>query len=284
MTVTGIPYAVYVTITVIELYLIRYGFFYPFYCSGLAPSGRHGSALGRNEDSRDSLAQEREKLSASPGPSSTGEKLARLVIVDFDESQHFSRVKGNFETREMQLRFIFRTVDRARWPHIMGRDFIFNPAEYFGVFVQQHSLFTRDRIASFASARLWDGVSHLPFIASPTLFSSFMCGQLDASGVGTVQLRRSTTTGLLSVGVPRGTRQARLSAEEPTVDLMHAPVGQLRSRLQPPAGRDGGTRAAAPVPPVGLPPTHDLQHYLRGLSHYSDNSGIWDGYCERPRR
>ena len=147
--------------------------------------------------------------------------------------------------------------------------------------MQQHSLFTRDRIAGFASAGLWDGVSHLPFIVSPTLFSSFMCGwDVPAATF----CGRSTNAGLLSGGVPRGTRRARSSAEEPTVVLMHAPVGHLRSRLRPPAGRDGGTRAAAPVPPVGLPPTHDLQHYLRGLSHYPDNSGIWDGYCERPRR
>ena len=70
------------------------------------------------------------------------------------------------------------------------------------IFVQQHSLTTGDRIAGFTSAGLWDRVSHLPFILSPTLFSAFMCGQLDASGTGTVQLRLFADAALLPVCTP----------------------------------------------------------------------------------
>ena len=128
--------------------------------------------------------------------------VARYTLVDLDNGEHWSRVKGDFEKRELELGFIFRTVDKSRWLYIMGRDFIFNPAEYLRAFIQQHSLVASNRMGGFSTAGLWDRVSHLPFILSTTLFSAFLRGQLDKSGTGTVQLCHFTDTGLLPACSP----------------------------------------------------------------------------------
>jgi hypothetical protein len=73
----------------------------------------------------------RDQQSNSVAPPPPGERVAaRCTLVDVDNGKHQSRVKGDFEKRELELGFIFRTVDESRWLHLMGRDFIFNPAEY----------------------------------------------------------------------------------------------------------------------------------------------------------
>ena len=86
------------------------------------------------------------------------EKGTQKYILDLDGCRHTTRNKSEIALREKELGFVFRAVDRARWTHIMGNDFMLQVGYYKTTVMEQARIRDNRRHEAFVSCGYLDRV------------------------------------------------------------------------------------------------------------------------------
>ena len=79
----------------------------------------------------------------------------------------------------------FRVVERERWPHLMGGDFLLQPAEYARVIIEQARTRPQHRDVAFHTCGLLVHIEELDFANKTEKLRSLMNGNVYGVGKGT---------------------------------------------------------------------------------------------------
>ena len=112
----------------------------------------------------------------------TVEKGTQKYILDLDGCRHTTRNKSEIALREKELGFVFRAVDRARWTHIMGNDFMLQVGYYKTTVMEQASIRANRRHEAFVSCGYLDRVQDLEFIHTSERLKLLLTGQILVEG------------------------------------------------------------------------------------------------------
>lgn len=114
----------------------------------------------------------------------SGER-AIMYITDLDGGKHATRNKSELFVRERDMNLGFRVVDPERWPHLMGGDWVLQPAEYARTITEQGRTRTQHRDAAFQTCGLLVRIEELEFTSKTEKLRSLMTGNVYGDGKGT---------------------------------------------------------------------------------------------------
>ena len=113
---------------------------------------------------------------------SRDDKGTSKYILDLDGHKHHTRNKTDIAQREKDLGFAFRTVDKDRWEHIMGTDFLLQVGIYKTTIFQQARLRVHKRHESFTSCGYLDRIQDLGFLHRTDQLKLLLTGQIMVEG------------------------------------------------------------------------------------------------------
>ena len=110
------------------------------------------------------------------------EKGTTKYILDLDGCKHNTGNKSDIAQREKDLGFIFRAVDKSRWTHIMGTDFLLQVDHYKTTVTEQSHLRANRRHEAFNSCGHLNRVQDLKFLHTSEHLKLLLTGQILVEG------------------------------------------------------------------------------------------------------
>lgn len=110
------------------------------------------------------------------------ERGTSKYILDLDGRKHATRNKVDISIREKDLGFLFRMLDRERWPFAMGIDYLLQQEEYRITILQQGRLRKDHRHKAFISCGSLDRVQSLRTSQNSESLKLLLTGQILVEG------------------------------------------------------------------------------------------------------
>ena len=105
-------------------------------------------------------------------------KKFKYNIVDLDGVEHPTRFKEYLASRETDLSFLFRTLDRKKWFAVMGSEYILQEEEYRSLLIEESMDSFESRNEAFASNVYYDKDNALPSFTDPSKLRLFPTGNV----------------------------------------------------------------------------------------------------------
>lgn len=99
-----------------------------------------------------------------------------------DGIEHPTRFKENLASRETDLRFLFRTLERNRWFAAMGSEYILQEEEYRSLLIEESMASSQSRNEAFATSIYYDKVTALPLFTDPSKLRLYLTGNVFMGG------------------------------------------------------------------------------------------------------
>jgi hypothetical protein len=116
--------------------------------------------------------------------SPSGER-AIIFITYLDGGRHVTRSKSELSIREKDMHLGFRVVDPERWPHLMGGDWVLQPAEYARTITEQVRRRPQHRDMAFQTCGLLVRIEKMDLTNKIEKLKSLMTGNFYGAGKGT---------------------------------------------------------------------------------------------------